>query len=280
MIQQPPSRAKNASGLCVPDVAKARMSALDVRWHSSTPISSRGTMRATQWLILTVLGAAGALTLSCSKQNSSSGAVAKDTSGAAPASASTTSSASPDSILRGTVKDVSDSVLTISSPSGEVRVALMQPLKVYAREPGNLSRVTDRTFVGVTSVSQPDGSQRATEIHVFPEELRGLGEGSRPMGQPSGGSRSTMTNGSVANSRMTNGAARMTNGTAHGTAGGTITVEYNGGSQTITVPANVPVTVIAPTNTKLSSGTSVIVAAKKQSNGQLGASMVMLAPGR
>src|SRR5690348_10113474 len=159
MIQQPPSRAKNASGLCVPDVAKARMSALDVRWHSSTPISSRGTMRATQWLILTVLGAAGALTLSCSKQNSSSGAVAKDTSGAAPASASTTSSASPDSILRGTVKDVSDSVLTISSPSGEVRVALMQPLKVYAREPGNLSRVTDRTFVGVTSVSQPDGSQ-------------------------------------------------------------------------------------------------------------------------
>jgi hypothetical protein len=171
-------------------------------------------------------------------------------------------------------------VLTLSSPSGDVRVAVTQPLKVYSREPGDLSRVTDRSFVGVTSVPQPDGSQKATEIHVFPEELRGLGEGSRPMGQQAGGGRSTMTNGNVASSRMTNGAARMTNGTASGAAGGTITVEYSGGSQTITVPANVPVTVIAPTSTKLTSGASVVVPAKKQSNGTLGASLVILAASR
>jgi hypothetical protein len=89
-----------------------------------------------------------------------------------------------------------------------------------------------------------------------------------------------MTNGNVASSRMTNGAARMTNGTASGAAGGTITVEYSGGSQTITVPANVPVTVIAPTSTKLTSGASVVVPAKKQSNGTLGASLVILAASR
>jgi hypothetical protein len=59
-----------------------------------------------------------------------------------------------------------------------------------------------------------------------------------------------------------------------------MTVEYNGGSQTITVPANVPVTVIAPTNTKLTSGASVVVPAKKQSNGALVASMVLLAAPR
>jgi hypothetical protein len=206
--------------------------------------------------------------------------VAKDTSATTAASAPAASSASPDSIVRGTVKDVSDSVLTLSSPSGDVRVAVTQPLKVYSREPGDLSRVTDRSFVGVTSVPQPDGSQKATEIHVFPEELRGLGEGSRPMGQQAGGGRSTMTNGNVASSRMTNGAARMTNGTASGAAGGTITVEYSGGSQTITVPANVPVTVIAPTSTKLTSGASVVVPAKKQSNGTLGASLVILAASR
>jgi hypothetical protein len=205
--------------------------------------------------------------------------VAKDTSATTAASAPAASSASPDSIVRGTVKDVSDSVLTLSSPSGDVRVAVTQPLKVYSREPGDLSRVTDRSFVGVTSVPQPDGSQKATEIHVFPEELRGLGEGSRPMGQQAGGGRSTMTNGNVASSRMTNG-ARMTNGTASGAAGGTITVEYSGGSQTITVPANVPVTVIAPTSTKLTSGASVVVPAKKQSNGTLGASLVILAASR
>jgi len=144
--------------------------------------------------------------------------------------------------------------------------------------------VADNSFVGVTSVSQPDGSQRATEIHIFPNELRGLGEGSRPMGPASGGSRSTMTNGSVAssrmtngNARMTNGAARMTNGTASGAAGGTITVTYNGGSQTITIPAGVQVTEIVRTDTKLAPGTTVIIPATKQSNGTLETSRVMLA---
>jgi hypothetical protein len=97
------------------------------------------------------------------------------------------------------------------------------------------------------------------------------------MAPQSGGGRSTMTNGSVANSRMTNGAARMTNGTSNGAKGGTMTVEYTGGSQTITVPAGVTVTVIAPTSTKLAPGTSVVVPASKQADGSLKASMVMLA---
>ena len=139
--------------------------------------------------------------------------------------------------------------------------------------------MTEHAFVGVTSVPQPDPSQRATEIHIFPEELRGLGEGSRPMSAPAGGSRSTMTNGSVAASRMTNGAARMTNGTSRGAAGGTITVQYNGGSQTITVPQGVTVTEIVPTTTKLAPGTSVIALATKRPDGTLQASRVMIAGG-
>ena len=242
-------------------------------------------MRRPQLVTVTVLIGAVTFAVSCSNQTGSSGAVAKDTSGSAAGSAAVSSS-SPDSIVRGTVKDVSDSVLTLSAPSGEVRIAVTQPLQVYSREPGDLSRVTEHAFVGVTSIPQPDGSQRATEIHVFPEALRGLGEGSRPMGQQAG-NRGTMTNGNVANSRMTNGAARMTNGSARMTNGtthrgaeGTVTVDYNGGSQTITVPPNVPVTVIAATNTKLTSGMSVIVPAKKQSDGKLGTSMVMLAAPR
>jgi hypothetical protein len=158
-----------------------------------------------------------------------------------------------------------------------VHITVGQPLKVYTREAGDLSRVTDRSFVGVTSVSQPDGSQRATEIHVFPEELRGLGEGSRPMTAQAGGGRSTMTNGSVASSRMTNGAARMTNGTSRGAAAGTMNVDYGAGSQTITVPAGVAVTVIVPTSAKLTPGTNVIVPATKQGGGGLKASLVMLA---
>ena len=237
-------------------------------------------MRTRYWLTVTALVATGSL--GCSKHEASNGEMTKDTSTAASTnpSSSPASSTAPDSIVRGVIKNVSDSVLTLSVPAGEVRIAVAQPLRVYSREPGDLSRVTDNTFVGVTSVPQPDGTQRATEIHVFPEELRGLGEGSRPMGQAAGSGRSTMTNGNVANSRMTNGAARMTNGTSRGAAGGTMTVQYKGGTQTITVPSNVPVTVIAPTTTKLTSGTSVVVPAKKQSSGTLQTSLVVLAAPR
>lgn len=196
---------------------------------------------------------------------------------------STRAGAAADTVVRRSLTSLSDSALTLSTPGGSVRVAVASPIKVYVRQPGDVSRVTDHSFVGVTSVSEPDGTQRATEIHIFPEELRGLGEGSRPMAAQSEGSRSTMTNGSVANSRMTNGAARMTNGaarmtngTSSGTAGGTMTVQYSGGSQTITVPAGVSVTVIAPTSAKLTPGTSVVVPASKQPDGSLKASLVML----
>ena len=239
------------------------------------------TGRFTSVILITI-----AFTLGCSTRDTSNGSVARDS--AAPSSGgasggSTRGATAADTIVRGSLTSVSDSALTLSTTGGSVRVAVASPIKVYVRQPGALSRVTDHSFVGVTSVSEPDGTQRATEIHIFPEELRGLGEGSRPMAAQSEGSRSTMTNGSVANSRMTNGAARMTNGaarmtngTSSGTAGGTMTVQYSGGSQTITVPAGVSVTVIAPTSAKLTPGTSVVVPASKQPDGSLKASLVML----
>ena len=53
-----------------------------------------------------------------------------------------------------------------------------QPLKTYGRVPSDLSRVTSTSFVGITSVKQADGTELAKEIHIFPAELRGAGEGS------------------------------------------------------------------------------------------------------
>jgi len=93
---------------------------------------------------------------------------------------------------------------------------------VYDREPGKLADVKDNSFVGITTVKQPDGSEKATEIHIFPEELRGMGEGSRMMAQNPAGGR--MTNGAVSSSRMTNGAAtqsRMSNGSVASANGST-----------------------------------------------------------
>lgn len=187
--------------------------------------------------------------------------------------------------VRGQVVSVTDSILTVASANGEVRVALVRPVQVYTRQPAQLSRVAEGSFVGVTSVPQPDGTQRATEIHIFPEELRGTGEGSYLMQQSGEGSRARMSNGTVGGSRMTNGAAsrmtngaasRMTNGAAGGQSGGALTVNYAGGSQTITIPSGVTVTAIVPTQTKLAAGEDVIALADKQPDGTLRASRVML----
>jgi hypothetical protein len=158
-------------------------------------------------------------------------------------------------------------------------VRLVAPVHVYTRAASDLAHVTPNAFVGITSVAQPDGSQRATEIHVFPEELRGTGEGSRMMEQTTGGAPSTMTNGSVASSRMTNGSvapSRMTNGTVSPGGGTSFTIQYQGGTQSIVIPPGVSVTAIVPTQTKLAVGTNVVVLATTGSDGRASASSVML----
>lgn len=145
------------------------------------------------------------------------------------------------------------------------------PLDVYSSVPASLSDVKESSFVGVTSVAQPDGSQRATEIHIFPDKLRGTGEGSYLMKQgAAGGGKNTMTNGTVSSSRMTNG-------TISKEPGGTLTVQYQGGSQTITIPSGVSVTAIAPSQTKLTAGSRVVVLETRQPDGTLRASSAVLA---
>jgi hypothetical protein len=171
--------------------------------------------------------------------------------------------------IRGVITAVTDSSLTVSSASGPQQVHLVAPVRVYARTASDLAHVTPNAFVGITSVAQADGSQRATEIHVFPEELRGTGEGSRMMEQTTGGARSTMTNGSVAPSRMTNGTVSTSGGTSY-------TIQYKDGTQTIAIPPGVPVTAIVPSQTKLAVGAKVVVLASTGSDGRLTASSVML----
>jgi hypothetical protein len=230
----------------------------------------------------TLLLVAGALA-ACSKPDTSSSSTTIDST--TTASSSTASSSADTSNLtpvRGTLKSISDTSLTVTTSTGDVMVSISTPLDVYSRAPATLAEVTDSSFVGVTSVAQSDGSQRATEIHIFPEPLRGTGEGSYPMQQSasSGGTPNTMTNGTVSGSQMTNGTAtapQMTNGTISGKAGKTLTVQYNGASRTIQIPANVSVTNIVPTQTKLTPGSNVVVMATKQPNGTLKAFAAMLA---
>ena len=175
-------------------------------------------------------------------------------------------------LLRGTVTSVSPTQLVLKSDTGAITVTIAPPFHLYTRAPSDLSQVKESSFIGVTTVKQSDGSERATEIHVFPEELRGLGEGSRMMAPATSASPSRMTNGNVSASRMTNGMAsqsRMSNGNVSSTNGSSLVVQYAGGSQTVTVPPNTPVTELKLASKSIAVGDQVAVMAKKAPDGSL-----------
>ena len=183
--------------------------------------------------------------------------------------------------ISGTVERVSAGELAIKprTENDVMTVKLVQPFHLYARVPGDLSHLKDTAFVGVTSVKQPDGMERASAIGILPEELRGVGEGSYMMNQPAGATPSRMTNGNASTSRMTNGTAsesRMSNGTATRTDARTLTVQYEGGVQTIAVPADTVVHEYQLTATHPAVGDRVFVLARKASDGSFSASTGVL----
>jgi hypothetical protein len=178
----------------------------------------------------------------------------------------------------GSVSSIDVASATIQTAQGPVKVKLLKPLTIYSSAPSNLSNVRTDTFVGVTSVKGSDGKEHATEVHIFPEALRGVGEGSYMMAGalPDEPSSNRMTNGAVSGPRMTNGAVagpRMTNGAVVSTSSGS---ELTVGDQPIDIPAGTPVTLIAPTKQPLHQGSMVLVLAKKQSNGSFTSDKIMM----
>ena len=169
------------------------------------------------------------------------------------ASSSTSTPASADHI-RGTVTRLEGPILAVQTPDGLVNVQLAQATQIATVDKADRDHIRPDSFVGITSVTDPGGSQRAVEVHVFAESMRGTGEGSRDWDLPSASAASSrMTNGTVSSSRMTNGtvsASRMTNGTVtEAGAGSSLIVNYKGGAQTVTIPADIPIVSLEPGQT-------------------------------
>jgi hypothetical protein len=97
--------------------------------------------------------------------------------------------------VRGTIAAVDGPMLTIKTREGtDVKAKLADNAMVVAVVKASYSDIKQGSFIGVTGMPQPDGSQRCMEIHIFPEAMRGTGEGHRPWDlQP----QSTMTNATV-----------------------------------------------------------------------------------
>jgi hypothetical protein len=127
------------------------------------------------------------------------------------------------------------------------------------------SHITPSSYVGVAS-TEANGKQVAKQVFIFPAELSGAAEGSVLTDPPGATTHSRMTNGSVSRPASH---SRMTNGTVQKSGGTTLVLNYQDGSQTISVPPNVPVTEVAPQKVTFSPGDVVYATTQKLPDGTL-----------
>jgi hypothetical protein len=175
--------------------------------------------------------------------------------------------APPLSGVLGKIQSFSGTSLDVATPSGVVHVAVKQPLATYKQIPSDLSHVTATAYVGVASVQQSDGTELAKQVIIFPKELRGAAEGSVLLDAPGATTHNRMTNGSVSSPAVSH--SRMTNGTVQKNGTSTLVVQYQDGSQTISIPADVQVVVVAKEAVTLSAGDTIYAATEKRPDGTL-----------
>jgi hypothetical protein len=164
----------------------------------------------------------------------------------------------------GKLQSFDGKALEVQTPSGVVHVTVKEPLTTYKQIPSDLSHITASSYVGAASTEQ-NGKQVAKQVFIFPPELSGAVEGSVLTDPPGATTHSRMTNGSVSQPASH---SRMTNGTVQ-KSGTTLVLTYQGGSQTISVPPNVPVTEVAPQKVTFSPGDVVYAATEKLADGTL-----------
>ncbi len=162
--------------------------------------------------------------------------------------------------VRGTIEAVDGEVLSVKSRSDEdVKLRMTADMRVVGIIKISLADIKVGSFVGATTVPGSDGSQNAVEVHVFPEDMRGTGEGSRPYDlRPN----STMTNATVAQ-------------TVAGNDGHTLMVKYKDGEKKVVVAPDTPVVTYVPADkSDLKAGAKIIAFVKQLPDGSFEANRI------
>ncbi|MDA9476227.1 hypothetical protein XI03_17265 [Bradyrhizobium sp. CCBAU 65884] len=163
--------------------------------------------------------------------------------------------------IRGTIESVDGNMLGIKTREGsDVKVRMTDNVAVFAVVKTELSEIKEGSYIGVTGMPEPDGTQKAIAVHIFPENQRGAAEGFRPWDARAN---STMTNATVVQ-------------TVKGTDGQNITVKYKDGEKKVVVPPDTPiVTFIATDKSEVKPGAKLIIfGAAKKDDGSLEANRV------
>ena len=181
---------------------------------------------------------------------------------AAAFAAATVQAQAPQTVrLRGVIEKVDGQTVFAKSDKGEeLKLNLAEKMLVIEVVKASLADVKPGDFIGSGAMPQPDGSQKAIEVHIFAESMRGTGEGFRPW---DGAPNSTMTNGTVATS------VTSVNGPM-------ITVKYKDGAKNIIVAPDVPVVrfVVGDMSAVKPGVAFAVVAALKQPDGSFNISRI------
>jgi hypothetical protein len=156
--------------------------------------------------------------------------------------------------IRGTIEQVDGAAITVKARDGaSMVVKLTDTGTVRGIVAVTLADVKAGSYIGVSAMPQPDGSQKAMHIHIFPEAMRGTGEGFSQWDNVPG---STMTNAAVDN--------RVAS-----VDGEVLTLKYKDGEKKIIVPAGIPIVTYLPgTKDELKPGAKVMInGARKQADG-------------
>lgn len=155
--------------------------------------------------------------------------------------------------VRGTIETVSGTSVKVKTREGEdLAITLPETARVVAVVKATLADIRPGSYVGVAAIPRPDGSQMAIEVLIFPEAMRGTGEGFRPWDlMPE----STMTNATVAE-------------TVTRTEGQTLTLRYKDGEKLIVVPPEASIVTFAPAaRTDMKPGVKVFTSVVKAADG-------------
>jgi Domain of unknown function (DUF5666) len=163
--------------------------------------------------------------------------------------------------IRGTIESVDGSMLMVKSRDGaDLKVRMTDNVSIVGITKIAMSEIKPGSYIGVSAMPEPDGTQKALAIHIFPEAMRGTGEGFRPWDlRPN----STMTNATVAE-------------TVASTDGQNIVVKYKDGEKKVVVSPDTPiVTFVAGEKSELKPGAKIIIfGATKKEDGTLEANRV------
>ena len=162
----------------------------------------------------------------------------------------------PPTRLRGSIAAIDDKTVTVATREGTTaKVNLADNWSVLLVVPVTMADIKENSFVGVASLKGADGTLNALEVLVFPENMRGVGEGHYPWDlKPE----SLMTNATVAK-------------LASAPSGQTLTLTYKGGgTQTIVVKPGTPIVTFQPgTKADAKVGAKLLVTATKDADGSL-----------